>query len=215
VHEEYLPTDATDFTAAAERLFGSLRERKDCEAGKYIFAIWAGSVNPLARIQDLQPQRYNIRLAAGGNILPVLASYGSLEGMEGAGFYYFEWPKNPSNDWLVKEHFARFKAAPDFFTAQGFAQAQAIVAALEKSGGKSDSKSLMAALRGLEFDTPKGKMRIRPEDGQALQEMVHFRIKAEERDNWFADRKGVVGVPELLRVIGIDEMDIPILNKKP
>src|SRR5690606_2298622 len=71
VHEEYLPTDATDFTAAAERLFAALRDRKDCEAGKYIFAIWAGSVNPLARIQDLQPQRHGIKLAAGGNILPV------------------------------------------------------------------------------------------------------------------------------------------------
>jgi len=214
VHEEYLPTDASDFTAAAERLFGSLRDRSDCAQGKYIFAIWAGSVNPLARIQDLQPQRYNIKLAAGGNILPVLASYTGLEGMEGAGFYYFETFKNPANDWLVKEHFARLKAAPDFFTAQGFAQAMAIVAALEKSGGKGDSQSLMAAFRGLTFDTPKGQMQIRPEDGQALQDMFHFRIKVEERDNWFADRKGMVGVPELVRVIGRNEMDIPLLNKK-
>jgi len=210
VHEEYLPTDASDFTAAAERLFGSLRERSDCTQGKYIFAIWAGSVNPLARLQDLQPQRYNIKLAAGGNILPVLASYAGLQGMEGAGFYYFESFKNPVNDWLVKEHFARFKAAPDFFTAQGFSQAMAIVAALEKSGGKGDSKSLMAAFRGLTFDTPKGQMQIRPEDGQAMQDMFHFRIKAEERDNWFADRKGAVGVPELVRVIGRNEMDIPL-----
>jgi len=214
VHEEYLPTDATDFTAAAERLFGNLRDRQDCTNGKYIFAIWAGSVNPLARIQDLQPQRYGIQLTAGGNILPVLASYASLEGMEGAGFYYFESPSNPINDWMVKEHFARFKSAPDFFTAQGFSQALAIVAALEKSGGKSDSADLMAAFRGLRFDTPKGEMHIRPQDGQALQAMFHFRIKAEERDNWFADRKGMVGVPELVRVIGLDEMDIPILNKR-
>ncbi|GAA5233147.1 ABC transporter substrate-binding protein [Verticiella sediminum] len=214
VHEEYLPTDATDFTAAAERLFGSLRERSDCAEGKYIFAIWAGSVNPLARIQDLQPQRFGIKLAAGGNILPVLASYADLEGMEGAGFYYFESPANPINDWMVREHFARFKAAPDFFTAQGFSQALAIVAALEKSGGKSDADDLLEAFHGLTFETPKGTMQIRPEDGQALQSMYHFRIKREERDNWFADRKGPVGVPEMVREIKFDEMDIPVRNKK-
>jgi len=214
VHEEYLPTDATDFTAAAERLFGALRDRQGCDEGRYIFAIWAGSVNPLARIQDLQPARHGIKLAAGGNILPVLAAYGDLEGMEGAGFYYFESPDNPINDWMVKEHQARFKAAPDFFTAQGFAQALAIVAALEKSGGDSDTEALLKAFRGLEFDTPKGKMRIRPEDGQALQSMYHFRIKREQRDDWFADRSVTAGVPELVREIPFDAMDIPVRNQR-
>lgn len=214
VHEEYLPTDATDFTAAAERLFGALRGREGCDEGRYIFAIWAGSVNPLARIQDLQPARHGIKLAAGGNILPVLAAYGDLEGMEGAGFYYFESPDNPINDWMVKEHQARFKAAPDFFTAQGFSQALAIVAALEKSGGDSDTEALLEAFRGLEFDTPKGKMRIRPEDGQALQSMYHFRIKREPRDDWFADRTVTAGVPELVREIPLDAMDIPVRNQR-
>src|SRR5690606_7734454 len=94
VHEEYLPTDATDFTAAAQRLFGALEGRQGCNEGKYIFSIWAGATNPLARIQDLQPGRLGIKLASGGNILPALVSYADLEGMEGAGFYYFESPKN-------------------------------------------------------------------------------------------------------------------------
>src|SRR5690606_37043086 len=67
VHEEYLPTDATDFTAAAQRLFGALGDRKDCAEGKYIFSIWAGATSPLARIQDLQPGRLGIKLASGGN----------------------------------------------------------------------------------------------------------------------------------------------------
>lgn len=214
VHEEYLPTDATDFTAAAERLFAALRGREGCDQGRYIFAIWAGSVNPLARIQDLQPSRHGIKLAAGGNILPVLAAYGDLEGMEGAGFYYFESPDNPINDWMVKQHAERFKSAPDFFTAQGFSQALAIVAALEKSGGKSDTPELLEAFRGLEFDTPKGKMRIRAEDGQALQSMYHFRIKPETRNDWFADRSVNAGVPELVREITLEEMNIPVRNQR-
>ncbi|UWN48362.1 hypothetical protein ASALC70_00542 [Alcanivorax sp. ALC70] len=157
VHEEYLPTDATDFTAAAQRLFNSLKDRDDCEQGKYIFAIWAGSANPLSRIQDLQPERYGIKLATGGNILAAMVSYSEFPGMEGAGFYYFESPKNDINDWFVKEHFKRFDAAPDFFTAQGFSQAMAITAAIRETEGSTDSEDLISALEGLVFETPRAR----------------------------------------------------------
>jgi branched-chain amino acid transport system substrate-binding protein len=214
VHEEYLPTDATDFTAAAQRLFGALKDRDGCEQGKYIFAIWAGSANPLSRIQDLQPDRFGIKLATGGNILPALVSYSEFPGMEGAGFYYFESPKNEINDWFVKQHMERFNAAPDFFTAQGFAQAMAITAAIRDADGSTDTEDLIDAFEGLVFETPKGKMVLRDEDHQALQEMYHFRIEAEKRDDWFADRTVEAGVPKLIRKIGLDEMNIPIRNKR-
>lgn len=214
VHEEYLPIDATDFTAAAQRLFASLKDRDGCEEGKFIFAIWAGSANPLSRIQDLHPERYGIKLATGGNILPALVSYSEFPGMQGAGFYYFESPDNKINDWFVKEHFKRYKAAPDFFTAQGFAQSMAIVAAIKKTKGSTDTEKLIKAFEGLVFETPKGKMIIRSEDHQALQSMYHFRVKVEKRDDWFADRTVTGGVPELVRTISIDQMNIPIRNKR-
>ncbi len=214
VHEEYLPTDATDFTAAAQRLFGALKDRDGCEQGKYIFAIWAGSANPLSRIQDLKPDRFGIKLATGGNILPALVSYSEFPGMEGAGFYYFESPKNEINDWFVKQHMERYNAAPDFFTAQGFSQAMAITAAIREADGSTDTEALIDAFEGLVFETPKGKMVLRDEDHQAMQEMYHFRIEAQERDDWFADRTVKAGVPKLIRTISMDEMDIPIRNKR-
>ncbi len=212
VHEEYLPTDATDFTAAANRLFDSLRNLDDCDNGKYIFGIWAGATNPFGRIQDLDPGRFGIRMATGGNILPALVGYSAFPGMEGAGFYYFESPDNSVNDWLVEHHFERFDSAPDFFTAQGFAQAIAITEAIRASGGSTDSEDLIEALRGLRFDTPKGEMWIRPDDHQAMQDMYHFQIEVQERDDWFADRKVTAGVPVLIRRIDKDEMEIPIRN---
>ena len=212
VHEEYLPTDATDFTAAAQRLFDSLKDRSDCEQGKYIFAIWAGSSNPLGRIQDLDPSRFGIKLATGGNILAAMVGYSDFPGMQGAGFYYFESPDNEINDWLVKEHFDRHNSAPDFFTAQGFAQAMAITAAIRKSGGSTDAEDLIAAFEGLVFQTPKGEMEIRAEDHQAMQDMYHFEVEVEERDDWFAGRTVEAGVPKLIRVIDRKEMDIPVRN---
>lgn len=212
VHEEYLPLDATDFTAAAQRLFGSLKDRDDCDEGRYIFTIWAGSSNPLSRIKDLEPERHGIQLAAGGNTLAAMVAYSSFPGMEGAGSYYFESPENELNRWLVETHFERYQQAPDFFTAQGFAQATAIVAAVKKSGGSTDAEDLIAAFRNLRFDTPKGEMLIREQDHQALQAMYHFRIDPQERDDWFSARTATVGVPELIRTIPLEAMDIPVRN---
>ncbi|MBY6032913.1 substrate-binding domain-containing protein [Marinobacter daepoensis] len=212
VHEEYLPLDATDFTAAAQRLFGALKDRDGCDQGRYIFTIWAGSSNPLSRIKDLEPERHGIQLAAGGNTLAAMVGYSSFPGMEGAGSYYFESPDNDLNQWLVDAHFERYQQAPDFFTAQGFSQAMAIVAAVEKSGGSTEAEDLIEAFRNLRFETPKGDMLIRAEDHQALQAMYHFRITPQERDDWFSDRTTNVGVPELIRTIPIEAMDIPVRN---
>ncbi|ROO25976.1 substrate-binding domain-containing protein [Salinisphaera orenii] len=202
VNEVYLPAETTDFTSAAQRLFNSLKDRDDCEE-KYIFNIWAGKGNPMSRIQDLQPERFDIKLTTGGNILPAMVAYKQFPGMEGATYYYYESPENEVNDWLVEQHQARFDGPPDFFTAQGMSQAMAIVAAIEKAGS-TDTEALIEAFEGLEFDSPKGPITIRAEDHQAMQPMYHFRIKVEDGVEW--------GVPELVDVIPAEDMDIPINN---
>src|SRR5271154_2599678 len=158
--EEYAPVNTTDFTAPAQRLFDAV---KDKPGKKLIWVVWAGGVNPLDKLADLDPGRYGIELSTGGNILPVLVSYKRFPGLEGAAYYYYEIPKNPINDWLVAEHQKRFKAPPDFFTCGGFAAAMALVASVEKTAGSTDAEKLIPAMEGLAFDTPKGKMIFRKE----------------------------------------------------
>ena len=202
VHEEYLPTNTTDFTAGAQRLFDAL---KDKPGRKVIFIIWAGAGNPF-KIADLDPKRYGIEIATGGNILPAMAAYKAFPGMEGATYYYFDIPKNAANNWLITEHYKRFKSPPDFFTAGGMAAAMAVVEALKKTGGDTKTEALIKAMEGMSFDTPKGKMTFRKEDHQAMQSMYHFRIKNDPAFPW--------GVPELVREIKPEEMQIPIRNKR-
>ena len=201
VHEEYLPPTTTDFTAGAQHLFDKL---KDQPGRRIIFINWAGS--NAFKIADLKPERYKIEIATGGNILPALALYKPFPGLEGAAYYYYEIPKNKMNDWLVKEHMARFKTPPDFFTAGGVAAGVAIVEALKKTKGDAGTEALIAAMEGMSFETPKGKMIFRKEDHQALQAMYHFKIKVDPNVAW--------AIPELVREIKIDEMAIPIRNKR-
>ena len=200
--EEYAPTNTTDFTAPAQRLFDAL---KDKPGRKIIWVIWAGA-SPMTKLQDMNPGRFGIELSTGGNILPAMAGFKTLPGMEGATYYYYEIPKNPVNDWLVAEHKKRFNGAPpDFFTAGGFASAMAVVAAVTKAKS-TDTEKLIAAMEGLEFETPKGKMVFRKEDHQALQSMYHFKIKADPAVAW--------GIPELVRELKIEDMTVPIQNKR-
>src|ERR1041384_2110887 len=200
--EEYVPTTTTDFTAVGQRLFDAL---KDKPGRKIIWVIWAGGGDPLTKLQDMDPKRYGIELSTGGNILPALAAYKRLPGMEGATYYYYDIPKNPINDWLVAEHQKRFNAPPDFFTAGGFAAAMAAVTAVTKAKS-TDTEKLIAAMEGMEFDTPKGKMVFRKEDHQALQSMYHFKVKVDPNVAW--------AVLEPVREVKIEDMNVPIRNKR-
>jgi branched-chain amino acid transport system substrate-binding protein len=202
VHEEYLPQNTTDFTAGAQRLIDKL---KDQPGRKVIWVIWAGSGNPF-KIADLDLKRYGIEIATGGNILPAMGAYKQFPGMEGATYYYFGIPKNPINEALVASHYKQFKSPPDFFTAGGFSAAMAVVTALKKTNGDTNTEKLISAMEGMSFDTPKGKMTFRKDDHQAMQSMYHFKIKADPAFAW--------GVPELIREIKPEEMNVPIRNKR-
>ncbi|MBO9478935.1 substrate-binding domain-containing protein [Shimia sp. R11_0] len=200
VHEEYVPTDTTDFTAAAERIFTAM---KDLEGNKKLFIIWAGGGNPMGKIQAMDPSRFGVEIATGGNILAAMKAYKEFPGLEGATYYYHEIPKNDVNDWLVKTHQDRFGTPPDFFTAGGMSAGIAVVEAIKKAGS-TDTEELIEAMEGMEWETPKGTMKFRAEDHQAMQPMYHFKIRVDDSVEW--------GIPELVRELSIEDLPIPIRN---
>ena len=204
VHEEFVPAATTDFTGSLQRLVDKL---KDLPGRKCVWVVWAGGNSPFDKFAELELQkRYGIEMATGGNILPAMVAYKKYPGLEGALYYYFGIPKNPVNEWLVANHYSKFKSPPDFFTAGGFSAAMAVVTALKKTGGDTNTNKLITAMEGMSFDTPKGKMTFRKEDHQAMQSMYHFKIKVDPAFAW--------GVPELVREIKPEEMDVPIRNKR-
>ena len=204
VHEEYLPMTTTDFTAGIQRAVDAL---KDKPGRKIIEVVWAGGTPPYNALAaaDLK-KRYGIEVGSGGNILPAMAAYKQFPGMEGSIYYYFGIPKNPVNEWLVANHYKQFKSPPDFFTAGGMSAAIAVVEALKKTGGDTNTNKLIKAMEGMSFETPKGRMTFRVEDHQAMQSMYHFRIKVDPAFPW--------GVPELVREIKPEEMNVPIRNRR-
>ena len=110
-----------------------------------------------------------------------MVAFKQFPGMEGALYYYFGIPKNPVNEWLVANHYKQFKAPPDFFTAGGMSAAIAVVEALKKTKGDTNTDKLITAMEGMSFETPKGKMTFRKEDHQAMQNMYHSRSRPTRR----------------------------------
>jgi branched-chain amino acid transport system substrate-binding protein len=209
VHEEYCPMAQTDHTSSVQRIIDAL---KDKPGEKYVFVVWAGKNPPIEQMAVMKVEKYGIKITTGGNILPVLKAtlpllkgYESLKGMIGGAYYYYELPKNPVNDWLVKEHTARFKEPPDFFTCGGFAAAMAALRGFEKAQS-TDTEKLITTMEGMEFMTPKGRMYFRNIDHQAMQSMYIFKLDARPDREW--------AVPVLVREVSPEEGMPPILVKR-
>ncbi|NHZ92207.1 ABC transporter substrate-binding protein [Massilia sp. CCM 8733] len=201
VHEEYAPQSTTDFTAPAQRIFDALKNKPE---PRLLQIVWAGP-NPMNKLADMKPERYGVILSPGGNILPVMKTWKNFGGTQGTIYYYHGFPKNKMNDWFVAEHSKRFKGPPDMFTAGGFAAASAVVTALTKANS-GETEKLIAAMEGMDFETPKGKMTFRKEDHQALQSMYHFKIKKDQKNEW--------DLLELVREIPASELPLPVRNKR-
>lgn len=198
VAEEYVPLKTTDFTAATERMFNAL---KDKPGRKVILIYVAGGGDPMGKIQAMDPGRYGIEISTGGHILPVLPTYKRVPGMEGAVYYFYQAYDNAINNWLVDQHMQRFDSPPDFFTAGGMAAGLAVVKALE-TAETIDTEGMIKAMEGMTWDTPKGPMTFRPEDHQALQSMVHFKVRVDDAVDW--------AILDKVRIIEASEMNIPL-----
>ncbi len=202
VHEEYSDPKGTDFTAPIQRIIEAM---KDEPKPKYVWVIWAGKGGPIPQLISAGLDKYGIEIASGGNVLAALKMMKPLKGMEGSIYYYFENPDNSVNDWLVKEHYKRFNEPPDFFTCGGFAAAGAVVTAVNKAGS-TETEKLISAMEGMEFMTPKGKMKFRKEDHQALQSMYAFKLDVKPDVAW--------AIPVLVKELTMEETAPPIMNKK-
>ena len=86
-----------------------------------------------------------------------------------AWHYDYTDKKNPKNVEFVKLFNEMHKRNPDFFSIGGYDGMHVIYESLKKTGGKTDGDSLIAAAKGLKWDSPRGPMSIDPETRDVVQ----------------------------------------------
>lgn len=92
--------------------------------------------------------------------------------------WYFETNKgNPLSDNLYDEYVKRTgDKYPMGWAGEAQAGILAYKAAIEKTGGSTDASDIIAALKGLTFDSATGPRTIRPEDNQAIKNVELIKI---------------------------------------
>jgi branched-chain amino acid transport system substrate-binding protein len=84
---------------------------------------------------------------------------------------------NKLNKEFVKAFNAEFKRNPDFFSVGGYDGMHLIYESLKKTGGKTDGAALIAAAKGMKWESPRGPMSIDPETRDAIETIYIRRVQ--------------------------------------
>src|SRR5690349_197440 len=92
-------------------------------------------------------------------------------------FHYDHNHKSAMNTKFVADYNKAYGRDPDFFSIGGWDGMHAIYAALKKTGGKSDGESLVAAAKGMKWESPRGPISIDPETRDIVQTVYIRRVE--------------------------------------
>ena len=84
---------------------------------------------------------------------------------------------SPLNHEFVKAFNDEFHRNPDFFAVGGYDGMHLIYEALKKTGGKADGDSLIAAAKGMSWESPRGPISIDPETRDIVQTVYIRRVE--------------------------------------
>ena len=128
-----------------------------------------------------------VRLLADGGITDddILNGMGDPALAAVTGFHYSAAHESEANRAFV-EAFTRANPGmrPNFMAAGGYDGMHLIYAALEKTGGKSDGESLIAAMKGLSWESPRGPVALDPETRDIVQNVYIRRVEKRDGQLW-------------------------------
>jgi branched-chain amino acid transport system substrate-binding protein len=112
-----------------------------------------------------------------------LAFETALQGMGDAGIgiitvsnYDYNHQSAMNRD-FVKAYNDEYHRNPDIFSIGGYDGMHLIYAALEKTGGKTDADALIAAAKGMSWESPRGPIMIDPETRDIIQTVYIRRVE--------------------------------------
>ncbi len=169
-----MPVTTVDFSPFVQRV-----KDQDPEA---IFVFIPGGSQPPALAKALVERGIDvkkIKLMGQGEI----AEESALAGMGDAGigiitaFHYDYNHQSRTNADFVKAYNAEFKRNPDFFSIGGYDGMHLIYEALKKNGGKADGEGLIAAAKGMKWESPRGPISIDPQTRDVIQTVYIRRVE--------------------------------------
>ncbi len=147
-----------------------------------IFYFVPGGAQPAALAKafaerGIDPKK--VRLLGSGEATsePVLKSVGDAALGIVTAWHYDYKRDSALNKEFVRLHNELHKRNPDQFSLGGYDGMHLIYEALKKAGGKTDGDSLIAAAKGLSWESPRGLMSIDPETRDVIQTVYIYEVR--------------------------------------
>ncbi|MBV8790731.1 MAG: ABC transporter substrate-binding protein, partial [Pseudolabrys sp.] len=152
-----MPVANPDFSAFVQRA-------KDLNP-EAIFVFVPGGAQPAAlgkafAERGMDPNKIKIMSTGEPVDESAVKALGDLALSRISGWHYDYNLKNKMNQDFVKAYNAEFKRNPDFFSVGGYDGMHVIYEALKKTNGKADGDSLIAAIKGMKWTSPRGPVSI-------------------------------------------------------
>ena len=182
------------FTAAGGQIIGSVRvpvanpdfaafvQRAKDSGAEAIFVFIPGGSQPVALAKALVERGMDpskVKLIGQGE----LAEESALKAMGDAAvgiitaFHYDHTHDSARNKQFVTAYNAEFKRNPDFFSVGGYDGMHLIYEALKKTGGKTDGDSLIGAVKGMKWESPRGQVSIDPDTRDIINTVYIRRVE--------------------------------------
>ena len=105
---------------------------------------------------------------------------------------------------LNKKYVEEFKKAngfrPDFVSVGGYDGMHLIYETLKKTGGKTDGDTLIAAMKGMKWESPRGMMAIDPETRDIIQDIYISKVEKVNGELWNIEFDKFADVKDPLKV---------------
>ncbi len=166
-----IPLANPDFSAFVQRI-------KDADP-EALFIFVPGGAQPAALAKALVERGMDskkIKILGQGEITEENALRGMGDAALGVitAYHYDHNHDSKMNKEFVRAFNAEYKHNPDIFAIGGYDGMHAVYEALKKTGGKSDGDALIAAVKGLAWESPRGPISIDPQTRDIVQ-TVYFR----------------------------------------
>jgi branched-chain amino acid transport system substrate-binding protein len=169
--------------AVANPDFSSYVQRAKDLNPEAIFVFIPGGAQPPAFAKALaergiDPQKTKImgqgEITMDDNVLKTM-------GDQGVGIitaFHYGWTHDSAmNKAFVKAYNDEFHRNPDVFSIGGYDGMHLIYEALKKTGGKTDGESLIAAAKGMKWESPRGPISIDPETRDIVQNVYIRKVE--------------------------------------
>ncbi|WP_205995611.1 ABC transporter substrate-binding protein [Pseudolabrys sp. FHR47] len=169
-----MPVANPDFSAFVQRM-------KDLNP-ESVFIFIPGGAQPVAMAKALQERGIDPKKTKVMGQGEITMDDVTLKNMGDAALgiitvlHYSAEHKSKMNEAFVKSYNAEFKRNPDMFSVGGWDGMHLIYEALKKTGGKADGDSLIAAAKGMAWESPRGPISIDPATRDIVQTVYIRRV---------------------------------------